>query len=90
MSKEVTRAMNQLQPDQREVLVLICAAGMSYEEAAEAIGCSIGTVKSRLWRARSRMAQLVLGEDESPRGIDGAERTPRKAMMDREGIVGGL
>jgi RNA polymerase sigma-70 factor (ECF subfamily) len=90
MYKKVTRAMNQLQPDQREVLVLICAAGMSYEEAAEAIGCSIGTVKSRLWRARSRMAQLVLGEDEAPRGIDASERGPRKAMMDREGIVDGL
>jgi RNA polymerase sigma-70 factor (ECF subfamily) len=63
MSREVTRAMDQLQPDQREVLVLICAGGMSYEEAAEAIGCSVGTVKSRLWRARSRIAALVMGEE---------------------------
>jgi RNA polymerase sigma-70 factor (ECF subfamily) len=63
MSREVWRAMDQLRPDQREVLILICASGMSYEEAAEAIGCSVGTVKSRLWRARSRMAALVMGEE---------------------------
>ena len=63
MAREVTRAMNHLRADQREVLVLICAGGMSYEEAADSIGCSVGTVKSRLWRARSRMAALVMGEE---------------------------
>ena len=65
LSREVVHAMGKLQPEQREVLVLICASGLSYEEAAESLGCSIGTIKSRLWRARARMASLVLGEGEA-------------------------
>ena len=63
MTREVMRAMGYLRADQREVLILICASGMSYEEAADSIGCSVGTVKSRLWRARSRMAALVMGDE---------------------------
>ena len=63
LSREVIRAMEQLHPDQREVLILVCASGMSYEEAAETIGCSIGTIKSRLWRARARMAALIMGSE---------------------------
>jgi RNA polymerase sigma-70 factor (ECF subfamily) len=66
LSREVVHAMGKLQPEQREVLILICASGLSYEEAAESLGCSIGTIKSRLWRARARMAALVLG-DEAPK-----------------------
>ena len=46
-------------------MILICASGLSYEEAAVALGCSVGTIKSRLWRARARMASLILGEDEA-------------------------
>jgi len=70
-------AMNQLQPEQREVLVLICAGGLSYEEAAASLGCSIGTIKSRLWRARARMSALVMGEDTPQEGAVECDEKPR-------------
>jgi RNA polymerase sigma-70 factor (ECF subfamily) len=62
LTREVVKAMDKLQDSQREVLILICAGGMSYEEAAEALQCSVGTVKSRLWRARRQMEELILGK----------------------------
>ncbi len=49
------RALDTLPPDQREALLLIGAAGFSYEEAAEICGCAVGTVKSRVSRARGRL-----------------------------------
>jgi RNA polymerase sigma-70 factor (ECF subfamily) len=54
------RALDQLPPDQREAILLIGAAGFSYEEAASICGCAVGTVKSRVSRARSRL-QVMLG-----------------------------
>jgi RNA polymerase sigma-70 factor (ECF subfamily) len=54
------RALLELPPDQREALLLIGASGFSYEEAAEICGCAVGTVKSRVNRARTRL-QLLLG-----------------------------
>jgi len=54
------RALEALPADQREAILLIGAAGFSYEEAAAICGCATGTVKSRVSRARSRL-QGVLG-----------------------------
>lgn len=62
-TREVFQAMRQLPETQREVLSLVCGSGMSYEDAAEVLECSVGTVKSRLWRARSKMKDLLLGDD---------------------------
>src|SRR5690606_21292762 len=56
---QVIRTMDRLRPGQRQILEMICAAGMRYDEAAESIDCSIGTVKSRLWRARQQMDVLL-------------------------------
>jgi RNA polymerase sigma factor (sigma-70 family) len=50
--KEVQAAINRLPECHREVLVLVGVLGMSYEEAAAICGCAVGTVKSRLNRAR--------------------------------------
>jgi RNA polymerase sigma-70 factor, ECF subfamily len=52
-------AMKLLSSDQREALLLVGAEGFSYEEAAEICGCAIGTVKSRVNRARVRLAELM-------------------------------
>lgn len=68
LSREIIAAMDKLQQGQREVLILICASGLSYEEAAEALGCSVGTIKSRLWRARARMASLIMGDEDNKSG----------------------
>jgi RNA polymerase sigma-70 factor (ECF subfamily) len=53
------RAMNELSEDQREALLLIGAEGFSYEEAAAICDCAVGTVKSRVNRARVRLGELM-------------------------------
>jgi RNA polymerase sigma-70 factor (ECF subfamily) len=57
-------ALTQLPDDQREALILVGAAGFSYEEAAEISGCAVGTIKSRVNRARNRLAGMLGLEDE--------------------------
>ena len=57
-------AFAQLASDHREVLMLVGASGCSYEEAAQICGCAVGTIKSRVNRARRRLSALLgLGED---------------------------
>ncbi|RTL65315.1 MAG: sigma-70 family RNA polymerase sigma factor [Hyphomicrobiales bacterium] len=63
-SKEVHQAIQQLPPHQREVLMLIGVLGVSYEETADICGCAVGTVKSRLNRARAGVLEM-LGENSS-------------------------
>jgi RNA polymerase sigma-70 factor, ECF subfamily len=57
--EELRGALAQLPSDQRETLVLVVASGASYEEAAEICGCRVGTIKSRVHRARARLAQIL-------------------------------
>ena len=63
---DVAKALQKLPAEQREVLLLVGANGVSYEEAAGIIGCAMGTVKSRLARGRAALALLIDGplEDE--------------------------
>ena len=49
----------QLPPDQREVLILVGASGLTYEEAAGICGCRLGTIKSRVSRARSELKRIL-------------------------------
>jgi len=55
IEREVQRALNGLSFEHRVAVVLRDVEGLSYEEIAETLGLSLGTVKSRLWRARSEM-----------------------------------
>lgn len=57
--KAMHRALDQLPEDQREVLVLVSGAGLSYVKAAEVCGCALGTIKSRVSRARARLLTLL-------------------------------
>jgi RNA polymerase sigma factor (sigma-70 family) len=59
--KEVHAAISRLPQQKREVLVLIGVLGLSYEETAEICSCAVGTVKSRLNRARAAILEY-LGE----------------------------
>lgn len=59
--QDVQAALQKLPVEQREVLLLIGANGVSYEEAAEIMGCAIGTIKSRLARGRVALAALIDG-----------------------------
>jgi RNA polymerase sigma-70 factor, ECF subfamily len=52
-------AFAQLAPDHREVLTLVGASGCSYEEAAQICGCAVGTIKSRVNRARKKLTDLL-------------------------------
>jgi len=52
-------ALAQLSHDQREALLLVGAEGFSYEEVAHICGCAVGTIKSRVNRARVRLAELL-------------------------------
>jgi RNA polymerase sigma-70 factor (ECF subfamily) len=63
-------ALAKLPPDQREALLLVGAHGFSYEDAAHIMGCAIGTVKSRVNRARMRLAALLSVEDAEDLGTD--------------------
>ena len=56
---DLTIALAKLPEDQRESIVLVGASGFSYEEAAEICGCAVGTIKSRVNRARNRLAELM-------------------------------
>lgn len=60
-------ALNDLPPDHREAIVMVGAAGLSYEEAAEISGCALGTIKSRVNRARNRLARALDVERPSDR-----------------------
>jgi RNA polymerase sigma-70 factor (ECF subfamily) len=78
-------ALEKLPPDQREALVLIGASGFSYEEAAEICGCAVGTIKSRVNRARNRLLDILgisstedFGPDRQSRAVatEAGPRTP--------------
>ena len=57
--QDMLAALNKLRPDQREALLLVSVQGMSYEDAAAVIGIASGTVKSRVNRGRTRLAELL-------------------------------
>ena len=57
--EDFRKALDSLPADQREALVLVGAAGFSYEEAAAISGCAVGTIKSRVNRARSKLIELL-------------------------------
>jgi RNA polymerase sigma-70 factor (ECF subfamily) len=56
---ELREALAKLPADQREALILVGASGFSYEEAAAISGCAVGTIKSRVNRARNRLAEMM-------------------------------
>lgn len=56
---DMQQALSRLPVDQREALLLVSASDMSYEEAAVICGVAVGTIKSRVNRARARLAELL-------------------------------
>lgn len=52
-------ALQQLPDDQREAIILVGASGFSYEEAAEICNVAVGTIKSRVNRARKKLGELL-------------------------------
>ena len=60
---EVNEAMQQLSEEHRSALMLICVEGLSYKEAAEVLQVPMGTVTSRLVRARKSLIDRLGGEE---------------------------
>jgi RNA polymerase sigma-70 factor (ECF subfamily) len=67
---ELRAALAKLPADQREALILVGATGFSYEEAAKICGCAVGTIKSRVNRARARLGEMLSVESINEFGPD--------------------
>ena len=68
--KDFRHALDLLPADQREAIILVGASGFAYEEAAEICGCAVGTIKSRVSRARTRLQELLQVSGEADYGPD--------------------
>lgn len=62
----VLAALRDLDPDQRSVIILSDCHGQSYEQIAEVLGVAVGTVKSRLFRARTALREAVEALSKNP------------------------
>src|SRR5215211_5269793 len=67
---DMLAALARLSVEQREALLLVAAEGVSYEEAAQICGTNLGTIKSRINRARTRLAELMDLSSEADLGPD--------------------
>jgi RNA polymerase sigma-70 factor (ECF subfamily) len=59
--RDLNRALAKLSAGQRTALILVSASGFSYEEAAKICGCAVGTIKSRVARARDTLLAILEG-----------------------------
>ena len=78
--EDVRRALAMLPDFQREALILVGAGGMSYEEVAEIAGCPLGTVKSRVRRARDEL-QSILFDGRLSRNARPSGAAPLEAII---------
>jgi len=74
---DMQAALQRLSPDRREALLLVGASGFTYEEAAQICDCAVGTMKSRVARARAELNNLIDGEPRRVRG-PGKARPPSR------------
>jgi RNA polymerase sigma-70 factor (ECF subfamily) len=63
IAKDLRAGLAVLSPEQQQAIVLVGAAGMSYDQVAEIAGCRAGTIKSRVHRARLTLAAFMSGDD---------------------------
>ena len=64
---DLDRALSRLPPDQREVLLLVAVEQMTYDQVGAALGVPLGTVMSRLSRARERLRAVLEGRETTSR-----------------------
>jgi RNA polymerase sigma-70 factor (ECF subfamily) len=89
LAQVLQAAIGTLPPDQRAVVVLADVQGLSYRETAEVLDISLGTVKSRLSRARARLRDWLLARQEAlptwiqPPRRDAPAPVPRGAHLER-------
>ena len=73
---DLHRALLTLPPERREALLLVGAGGFSYEEAANICGCALGTIKSRVGRARVALTSMMEEGSIPQRSLDDAGAHP--------------
>jgi RNA polymerase sigma-70 factor (ECF subfamily) len=77
--QDLRNALWKLPPEQREVLLLATAQGLSYDDVAQICGCAVGTVKSRIHRARVTLGRLLAVADPDDIGPDGVTKAALQA-----------
>ncbi|MFZ9395722.1 MAG: sigma-70 family RNA polymerase sigma factor [Erythrobacter sp.] len=91
---DLQRALQTLPAERREALLLVGAGGFSYEEAAAICGCAVGTIKSRVGRARAALSAML--EDGTLPQRSAADTAAHRAILEQldqvaarhEGVVG--
>ena len=73
---DISDALDKLPNDQREIVLLVCLEGLSYEEVAEILGIPVGTVRSRLHRGRAALHEMI----EAPAITNGYGRPTQRAV----------
>lgn len=76
---DMHRALLALPPERREALLLVGAGGFSYEQAAEICQCAVGTIKSRVGRARAALTRMI--ETGDLPGSASADRAAHASIM---------
>src|ERR1041385_782095 len=78
---DTARALSCLSAEQREALILVGAGGFSYEDAANICDCAVGTVKSRVARARKSLMAILDGEERLPQATQPTEGDAANEIM---------
>lgn len=85
---DMHRALLTLPPERREALLLVGAGGFSYEEAARICGCAVGTIKSRVGRARATLNSMMEDGDIPRRSTDD-EAAHRAILQELDMVAAG-
>ena len=79
---DMRRALMQLPPERREAILLVGAGGFSYEEAAAICQTAVGTMKSRVGRARAALTEMLEGDSLPKREPTSAQSAHDAIMSD--------
>ena len=80
---DVGRALFRVPEEQREALMLVAAGGFSYTEAAAITNAPVGTLKSRVARARAKLVEILDGPEASPQRIPPSKSTTLVQFLKR-------
>ncbi len=81
--RDLNQALSSLSPGQRTALILVSVSGFSYEEAAAICGCAVGTIKSRVARARETLLEMLEGRQPMPPGVPMSSEEDDDQALDR-------
>jgi RNA polymerase sigma-70 factor, ECF subfamily len=88
--EDLRQALAKLPHDQREALLLVGAQGFAYDEAAAICGCAVGTIKSRVNRARRRLAELMFLDEVEDLEADGLVAAALQGAVGHSGAAAAL